>query len=1115
MSTDQWCCLGLTVLAFVTAFALGVTAPDRLYAPETLLFWTDAGNGWFQSDVVRVLGDMSEWDGDHKRARVHPIFSLVTIPVVAAIQALLSVDARTATALYGGATAAATVCLLFLTLRRLGRTTLESALLCLLLGVSAGWLFFYTIPESFQLGALTIAIVLFVGSAPVASARREGLRVSLASAASLSITVTNWMFGWLLAITRLRPLAALIATVAAFALVVGLALVQQRLMPTTALFTEGTNEQSYILKEDAGGPLLISKVFWFDSMLAPQPDRVGPNPYWKGLSMQRADLGSGSLVGWPALVLWIGVLALGFLGLRHARAPKGFRLLLLGGLAGQWALHLVYGEETFLYALHLAPLLVVLASFAFESRLRPLVLIALFAMVGLFAFNNVTVLVDSKAYAARLGSTRTALLEEMQRRPLGPWPRGDGHVLVGTPGSALGAKGYFEPGGSFSPWVGSFGISLWVTDNTGKTRHTSDSFPKEQTTQRVTLEQGRWPGVAFETPAYTGRWQQDVGGGAWRLRLDASASLPGEQRIELLLRGVGPAAGPVERLEWSPETHELQVNGRWRVRLPEQAQVQLGDEQRDAFAAPQRVNSISSATGWAYARVVLPRAAVVVSIEPLQAVNEAGPAVQVPQIEGTDAVFVDSLRAQLFHLGMAIDRGTLPPGDPLNYGQPWTRETAYAVAALARAGNLVLARDLAMDLARRDFFGGFGSEASAPGLALWALEEYASRAGDPAFDRAVWPHVSRKAQWLLDCLGAKGALLAEPQGPFLARFAITQETKLACLPGSDGLMAGRTDWHVPRMYLSAFAYRGLMDAAQFATRLGHSAQAAQWRGAAEGLRQAWNRRMAEQGAGGQPTRDDLVRWMRAGAEAQGFFGARNVAKLWAGTRKEGGDLANPRTYVTGTWPTGIAREARQAYAQRLHQQDVPGPVAGAPMPKKSYFDIAIAHQSLYLGQPDRTWTTLQRYWQHQVSPGAYTWWEGDGEENSSHGWEAVRGWVEPRHVTPHYGTAAEVLALQLDMLTLLDPGADEATLVIGAGVRREWLQRPIAVRGIQVRGATVDWRWDGQRVEVSSVGRRHPVRLAPVFPPGTPVVIQHAESTGAAAAPAEPAASAAPAAATP
>ncbi len=59
-------------------------------------------------------------------------------------------------------------------------------------------------------------------------------------------------------------------------------------------------------------------------------------------------------------------------------------------------------------------------------------------------------------------SERQKVMQAMEDRPRDPWPRGEGHVVLAFPGSREADKFYLEPGGSFSPAVGSFGISFWI-----------------------------------------------------------------------------------------------------------------------------------------------------------------------------------------------------------------------------------------------------------------------------------------------------------------------------------------------------------------------------------------------------------------------------------------------------------------------------------------------------------------------------------------------------------------------------------------------------------------------------------------------------------------------------
>jgi hypothetical protein len=132
---------------------------------------------------------------------------------------------------------------------------------------------------------------------------------------------------------------------------------------------------------------------------------------------------------------------------------------------------------------------------------------------------------------------------------------------------------------------------------------------------------------------------------------------------------------------------------------------------------------------------------------------------------------------------------------------------------------------------------------------------------------------------------------------------------------------------------------------------------------------------------------------------------------------------------------------------------------------------------------------LEWFWKHQASPGLFTWWEGKGEENTFNRWEQVRGWINPPYVTPHYWTAAEMAMLQLDMLAYLDESASEPTVVIGAGIPREWLDSAMSVRGLLLGVADIDWRWDGKEVHVIMKRGKAKVRLGSAFPSGTRLIV--------------------------
>jgi hypothetical protein len=300
-------------------------------------------------------------------------------------------------------------------------------------------------------------------------------------------------------------------------------------------------------------------------------------------------------------------------------------------------------------------------------------------------------------------------------------------------------------------------------------------------------------------------------------------------------------------------------------------------------------------------------------------------------------------------------------------------------------------------------------------------------------------------------LDAKQTIYHQPVfGPLVPSMYRDSELALLCDAARDGLIIGKMDHHRPILFVNAVSYQGLLSAAKLAERLGMTTLAGQWRTRARDLQHAWSKGFRTPEAG------------------------------------------NDRTYISGLWPSGVAANDVATFRERLlgRWEKMRTDDGGfRKIPLWTYFDFAEAHQWLFLGESSRTWKTLNWYWDHQVSPGLYTWWEGNGEENGFNLWDQVRGWVNPRHVTPHYWTAAESLLLQLDMLGYQEETSGVPTLIIGAGIPPSWLSKSIRVKGLSMDVGHVDWEWKDGTVIVAIMGPSCEVKLGPAFPAGTKVQV--------------------------
>ena len=654
-------------------------------------------------------------------------------------------------------------------------------------------------------------------------------------------------------------------------------------------------------------------------------------------------------------------------------------------------------------------------------------------------------LVVRSTISERIGSGRFAVLKAMHERPEDPWPRGVGHVPFGPFGSAEAQKGYLEPGGSFSPAADTFGVSFWIVDRSGTLITTSDNIPLDQTHAHYVRSPTGELGIVVETPHYRATWTVR-GHTGFSLAL-VSHTTPG-QHVEIAFRGVGPAAGRLQEVRL--QGHVLSLDDRWTIGpIQSDWMTFIGHEGKVGWTRPtlSKTQVVRSQSGWAHARFAVP------PLETLDLLLTGGSAAasdRLPpakglELRGLDPQFATALQSQITTLQLSLVGRETRPGDPLNYPLQWLRDGAFVVVALARAGQTLLAEQLTATFAKDDFFGGFGAEADAPGLALWALAETSALIRRPEYDAAIWPHVKRKVGLILEMLAATSDIRRDYSGSVVPQYRTSPDLTLVAGPSNGGLIEGRMDWRRPVFFVNAASYAGLVGAAEIAGRLGNVSEVEAWGRAAADLRRVWQ--TAFRGPG------------------------------WTA------QVEDERTATIGLWPSDIA--SKVDFAELLERRWVrTWGDSGKPLvrPLWTYFTIAEAHQWLRLGRADRVWTTLDWLWSQQPAPGLYTLWEGKKEENSFGLWKQLRGWAKPPNVTPHYWAAAEMLLLQLAMLAETQGGSQSEELVIGSGVPEHWLSHEIAVSGVGTRRGFVDWTWDGAGVSVTIHGNSLPVRLGPAFP---------------------------------
>jgi hypothetical protein len=390
---DVLLALALAIANTALAYRNGIDLNPALY------HWA-ACDAYFDADSPRALLDMTGRFNDHYRTRVHPLFPLLAIPPQQVIEKALGLSeieaCRLLTACVGGLWAAG----LFTLFRLVGCRRLDATMFSALAMTSGAAMLFFIVPDTYAFGSLSVVAALLV----VALARHGRVSPMAAiavSAFTLSVTVTNFMAGLAMAVCSYPLRKALWISLAAVAVVLALWCVERALMPSVRFPLSGSEEAQYILQEESGGPLRISAAFFLHTMVTPQPivltrDLSG---FWtQVLSVQRVNPGAGGLAALIAVMLWTGLLVIGGLAILAKAVDPRFGAALVLVLAGQLALHLVYGSETIVYSLHFAPLLLTVAAIGSLTRLRAMVL-AFAAVVTVLAWsNNLETLRRAKAF---------------------------------------------------------------------------------------------------------------------------------------------------------------------------------------------------------------------------------------------------------------------------------------------------------------------------------------------------------------------------------------------------------------------------------------------------------------------------------------------------------------------------------------------------------------------------------------------------------------------------------------------------------------------------------------------------------------------------------------------
>jgi hypothetical protein len=655
----------------------------------------------------------------------------------------------------------------------------------------------------------------------------------------------------------------------------------------------------------------------------------------------------------------------------------------------------------------------------------------------------------------------TQMAEMRAAHPDWIWNRSDTHAFVAVPGTHESFKSPVEPGNSFSPGAGTYGVSTWVAVD--GVLHAPEEKPLADLPWR-------WEGGSL--PVLVSEWSAGDLRVVSRLFAAGDASLSDIKnylRVEitnrggtrqagafyLALRSFGAAGGPLHSLARKDDT--ILVNGKPLVyagdpsgRFGAVAYADSSNRRQDISVLLKQgvlpdATAIQDDAGWASGALaydfnlapgqtrsfdfvfhVQAQHWMLTWLQPpaqvdyaeaersfLDEVRQRSPVV----LDVPDHRFADAFGATLNQL-YSFTVGDAARISPLTYPLWWIRDCAYIVTALDRGGLHDFAGRACADAVRVDAMTGFGGEADVPGELIWMLSEHYLLQRDEAFLRSVWPFIRRKADLLVRARSTDRPIRM-PYEFVTHEWALLPVIDLFCAPAQRGLITGRMDHHFPLFWVNAFAYIGLRRAAMAAGLMGEDGGL--YAREADALQEALHALVDDPRLGFGKNERDVV------------------AAIWP-----------------CQWPSATDESILRVFNRWWAETRCPRGVY-APERLWTYFPVGEAHNYLLLKERERTWQALEWYFDNQSAPGTYGWSEGEHDENSALLlWQKTRGWDRMRCVTPTGWTLSEMFLLLRDCLAY----EDGDRLVLGLGVPSIWMDKPFGVQALPTHFGALSYHYD-------------------------------------------------------
>jgi len=381
------CCF-LVLIGFSTSIYLG----EKHFA-----YVADASTGdvWFDADPLRTMRDLRSRNAYDGRALYHPLFRIVVYPLVELVDISTGMSRCDSIRLIMAAFAGLWVLSVYFVLRLIDVRPWQAALLSILGITSSAGLFWLWVPELFVISSISLLVPIAI------LAIHRYLNISImwyvfGAVISAAFLVTNIASSFFATLIKFGPQKAAKIWILALMILTLFFVIQREIFNPASPFP--SKDSSYIFFPTT---LRIGEVLeglFINTMIAPDIKSYlnVSHDYKKQITFQGVHVMLSSPLVLVVSVFWLFLLVVGFYGLvkrmKNEYVAKAVGLTLVS----QLILYLVYGEQTFLYAINFLPLLLIVSSYGFRHLKAHYLAIVMASLILLGLQNNYSKLMEAQ-----------------------------------------------------------------------------------------------------------------------------------------------------------------------------------------------------------------------------------------------------------------------------------------------------------------------------------------------------------------------------------------------------------------------------------------------------------------------------------------------------------------------------------------------------------------------------------------------------------------------------------------------------------------------------------------------------------------------------------------------